>query len=94
MIVSVPVEALRPGDVLLLPSGQTVNCERVDEYPDGDLMVRWWRPARRGEPGWRGALGYGTHALGSAGVQPLSGRYLGSFAPKRRGDLIRVKRGR
>jgi hypothetical protein len=92
VIVSVLVEKLRPGDVLVLPSGRRVTCERVDEYPDGDLIVRWWRPAAKGEPGWSGPHGGGGFAFGGAGAQPASGRYLGSFAPKRRGDLVRVER--
>lgn len=76
--MKVPVESLRPGDVVRTPTGQPVTVQRVDEH-DGELVVRWWRPARRGEPG---------HGF----PRGNDGRYLGSFAGRPRGSLIEVER--
>lgn len=47
----VAVEDLEPGSTLILPKGQRVTVERVDEYDD-QFVVRWYRRAQRGEPGF------------------------------------------
>lgn len=74
-----PVEQLGPGDTLVLPSGREVTVERVDHYDEaGDMpaqyVVRWWRKADRGEPGYR------HDASVIVGGVP-DGRYLGSCVP-------------
>lgn len=85
--MKVAVEQLRAGDVLTLPSGRPVTVERVDEYEGGAMIVRWWRIAGRGEPGYeRGA----TMLAQRSGV-PRSGRYLGSLAPCARGTLVEIR---
>lgn len=84
----VPVEELRAGDRLILPTGLRVIFERVDEYEDRVLIVRWWRRAERGEPGHRGGKQH-ADAIG----HEWDGRYLGSLVLQRRGDLVRVDRG-
>jgi hypothetical protein len=83
----VPVEQLRVGDEVILPSGRCVTVETVDEY-DHFVVVRWWRRAEQGEPGHRGGK---NHA--DAIRDEWDGRYLGSLQPHQRGDLIRVARG-
>lgn len=85
---SVPVEQLREGDMLILPSARRVTVERVDEFDDG-LVVRWWRPADRGEPGHRGREWNRPEVLTDA----MDGRYLGSTLLMQRGDLLEVDRG-
>jgi len=76
----VPVEQLRPGENVILPMGVRVTVERVDEY-DGVFVVRWWRLAERGEPGWR-----------TQGPDALDGRYLGSLIGVPAGHCWRVDR--
>jgi hypothetical protein len=83
--VKVPASALRPGDVLVLSSGRRVTVERVDLYGD-ELVVRWWRRADYGEPGY-------TPRAGSAGFGGrLDGRYLGSLAACPPESLVEVER--
>jgi len=83
----VPIEELRPGDRIILPTGQRVTFERIDEYDDG-LVVRWWRRAERGDPGNRGGK---QHA--DAIANEWDGKYLGSLRPMQRGDTVKVDRG-
>lgn len=66
----VPVEDLEPGSTLVLPQGQRVTVERVDQY-DETYVVRWYRRAQRGEPGFARP---GDELAGD-------GRYLGSLHP-------------
>lgn len=70
MIVLVPVEDIEPGSTLVLTNGQHVTVEGVDVY-DGRHVVRWYRRALRGEPG------YPRVDDELAG----DGRYLGSLHP-------------
>lgn len=87
--MKVPVEQLRSGDVIELPNGRPVTVERVDEYEAGRwLIVRWWRLAERGEPGFRPII---VH-VGERGID--GGRYLGSLAPCVRGSLVTLVRRR
>lgn len=82
----VPVEELRAGDRLILPSGTRVNFERVDESDEG-LVVRWWRRAERGEPGHPGGK---QHA--DAVSDEWNGRYYGSLRLMQRGETVKVDR--
>ncbi len=67
----VPVEDLRPGDSVILPNGRRVTVEYVESFDDGaTLLVRWWRPAERDEPGHPGA---------KEKAEGLDGRLLGSL---------------
>lgn len=84
---AVPAGELRRGDRLILPSGRRVTVDRVDEFDDG-LIVRWWRPAERGEPGFRGGK---QHA--DAVSDEWDGRYLGSTLPVLASHVFRVDRG-
>ena len=84
---AVPVEQLRAGDRLKLPSGVLVTVERVDEYDDG-FVVRWWRPAERGEPGHRGAR---QHAI--ACDDEWNGCYYGSTVAFPARHCLAVDRG-
>ena len=86
--LSVPVEALRGGETLILPSSRRVIVESVDTFDDGTFVVRWWRRADRGEPGHRGGKHHGDHVGADA-----DGRYLGSLLPMRRAETVRVARG-
>lgn len=74
----VPVEALRPGDELVLPLARTVKVERVDRYDDGTLIVRWHA----------GPVYRAPHPLAGEREQ------LGSLAPRRVGDLVPATRDR
>lgn len=66
----VAVEDLEPGSTLVLPKGQRVTVERVDTYDDR-FVVRWYRRAQRGEPGFART---DDELAGD-------GRYLGSLHP-------------
>lgn len=83
----VPLERLRPGDRIILPTGRRVVFERLDEYDDG-FVVRWWRPAERGEPGHRGGK---NHV--DAVHDEHDGRCLGSLMLMGAGETVRVDRG-
>lgn len=80
----VPVEQLREGDRLLLPSGRIVRVDRVDEYDDG-FVVRWSRAAESGEPG---------HSRGSLFDDEIrmDGRYYGSLRTVPAGHCWQVER--
>lgn len=69
----VRADEVKEGDTLILLSGRPVTVDRVDTY-DGQLVVRWSRPAERGEPGHIGGKG---EALLDA-LEGGWGRYLGS----------------
>lgn len=84
---SVPLNELRPGDRLILPGGRRVNFERLDEYDSG-FVVRWWRPADRGEPGYRTRGRFERPAL-----DEHDGRVLGSFVTLPAGSRVLVDRG-
>lgn len=43
-----PVEQIREGDVVVLPSGRRVVVERVDVYDDDAYVVRWKAGSYRG----------------------------------------------
>jgi hypothetical protein len=67
---SAAVETIRAGDRLVLPAGRRVTVEAVVER-DGLYTVRWFRPAERGDPGFRDPdRPRGDHN---------DGRYLGSL---------------
>jgi len=83
----VPIEELRPGDRIVLPSGQRVTFDRLDEYDDG-YVVRWWRRAEHGEPGHRGGKRH-TEAIGDE----WDGKYLSSLRLMRLGETMKVDRG-
>lgn len=87
----VPVEEIRPNDVLVLPNQRRVTVESVDVYgEDGDgevFVVRWWRPADRGEPGHRGGR---NHA--EAIRDEWDGRYRGSCMGVPRGHCWNLDR--
>ena len=79
--MKVRVDELQAGDVLVLPSGRRVTVEGVDDY-DGDFVVRWWRPAERGEPGYKPRVG--SRGLGGG----LDGRYLGALRGLQSDSLV------
>jgi hypothetical protein len=83
----VPVTQLRDGDRLILPNGRRVTVERVDEFDDG-FVVRWWRPADRGEPGHPGGKDKITQV-----ADAFDGRYLGSTLTVPRSHCFMVDRG-
>jgi len=70
----VPVDELEPGMRLLLPGGREVTVERVDVYDDVGFVVRWFRPAERGEPGI-------PRRDAETWMDAYDGRYLGSLIP-------------
>jgi hypothetical protein len=77
-----PVEALQPGDRVVLPNSKVVIVQRIDEYPnpDGDdaiYYVRWAAGPR---------FGHGHRLHG----EPAE---LGSLVPMRRGDEVTVDEG-
>jgi hypothetical protein len=79
----VAVEAIRPGDRVVLPSGTRVAVEAVTANDDGTVTVRWWRDAQRGEPGFRNPdRERGDHN---------DGRYLGSLIAVPPGHHWRVE---
>lgn len=80
----VPVENLREGDRLILPSGRLVTVERVDAYGDG-LVVRWWRAAESGEPG------HSRSSLFDDEIR-MDGRYYGSLRTVPPGHCWQVER--
>lgn len=82
----VPIEQLRPGDRIILPTGQRVIFDRVDEYEDG-FIVRWWRRAEHGEPGHRGGKRHED-----AISDEWDGKYLGSLRLMQRGETVKVAR--
>lgn len=77
----VAVQDLRPGDRLLLPTGARVVVEAVGTAADGLVVVRWWRHAGRGEPGFRHHAETGDHC---------DGRYLGSLTARPPGSTVEV----
>jgi hypothetical protein len=83
----IPVEQLAPGQRIILPNGREVTIERVEEHERDDdtveYIVRWWRPAERGEPG------YPRHGAEPCGDE-YDGRYLGSLIPVPAGHLWSV----
>lgn len=82
----VPVEDVRPGDRLILPSGARVTVECVDSFDDGLFVVRWWRRAERGEPGHPGAKDLLDFK------ESRDGRFLGSLMPVPAGHCWRIDR--
>jgi hypothetical protein len=84
---AVPVEQIRPKDVIVLPRKRRVTVERVDEYDNG-FVVRWSRLAEHGEPGHRGGK-----TIAEKDRDAASGRYLGSLKLLQRGETVTVTRG-
>lgn len=85
---NVPVDELRPGDRIILPTGARVTFERTDTYDDSIVVVRWWRPAQHGEPGSRGG-----RTLRDELAEGCDGRYLGSLLPMLPDETVRVDHG-
>lgn len=81
--VKVTAARVRSGDVLVLPNGREVTVDEVETFDDL-LVIRWWRPAEAGEPGYPSRRGAPT--FGKA----QDGRYLMSFRPLRPTDLVEV----
>jgi hypothetical protein len=81
----IPVEEIRPGMILILPSQRRVTVERVDVYDDGLHVVRWYRRAERGEPGF-------DNGHGDTVNDERDGRYLGSCTAVPKGHRWTVER--